>query len=130
MADSSTFHAALHGAAGAVRITTVAPDRTTFWLLLVGAERLAITPAATGVFHVRPVTGGTSVRSQVAAIVMSALADEPDAGVTVTRTGDVDAMSFRTNLELGGATASEFERRTAVDELIDTVFVHRHPSWG
>ena len=78
-------HAALHGATSAVRITTVAPGRTTFWLLLVGPERLVLTPAATGVYHVRAISAETDLRQQVAAIVCSALVDEPVAGVSITR---------------------------------------------
>lgn len=121
---------AISSAAISLRVTTVAPDRTTFWLLLVGARRLAITPAWTGVYHVELVGSEMDLRHQTVSLVRSALADEPRAGVAIARSGRVDAMSFRTNDELGGPGATDDERMIAVAQLVDDVFADHHPSRG
>lgn len=121
---------AVHAAGVSLRITTVTPERTTFWLLLAGLQRIALTPAATGVYHVVPVAADADLREQAVSLVCSALADEPRAGVAISRNGRLDATSFRTNLELGGVSAGDAERRRGVESLVDAVFVDQHPSRG
>jgi hypothetical protein len=120
----------LCGAVTSVRITTVTAQRTTFWLLLVGSERLVLTPASAGVYHVEPISSTADLRQQVVAVVRSALDDEPAAGVALARRGRWDALSFRTNAELGGVDAPPAVRLAAIDELVDAVFVDHHPSRG
>lgn len=123
-------HRALHGAVTSVRITTVSAGRTTFWLLLVGPDRLVLTPACSGVYHVEVISSAADLRGQVAAVVQSALIDDPGAGVALARRGGWDAMSFRTNTELGGVAATPAVRLAVIDELVDAVFVDHHPSRG
>lgn len=124
------LHTAMHSATTSVKITTVTPERTTYWLLLVGAQRSALTPVAAGVYAavVMPMSG--DVREQVVSLVSSALADEPSAGVAISRDGSAEAMSFRTNAELGGPSASRAERLEAIEAFVDEIFVNHHPSAG
>lgn len=124
------LHTALHAATTSVKVTTVSPERTTYWLLLIGTQRSALTPVAAGVYAAVLMPMDSDLREQVVALVDSALVDDPQAGVAITRTGGADAMSFRTNAELGGPSASRAERRAAIDAFVDEIFVNHHPSKG
>jgi hypothetical protein len=120
------IHEAIHAATTSIRITTVSPERSTFWLLLDGGRRLAVTPVGVGVFGAVVIADDTDLRHQVASLVNSALVDDPHAGVVVTRGGPIDAMSFRTNVELLGPGATEAQRLPVIDELLDSIFVNDH----
>jgi hypothetical protein len=113
-----------------LRVTTVSPERSTFWLLLVGARRLALTPVGAGVYGAVVVHRDADLRQQVVSLVTSALIDDPAAGVAITRGGRLDAMSFRANEELGGPMAAPSTRAQVIAELVDDVFVNHHPSLG
>jgi hypothetical protein len=124
------LHAAVHSASISIQVTTVSPDRCAFWLLLIGRRRAAFTPVGAGVFGAVVVPLGVDLRDQVVSLVSSALVDDPAAGVAITRGGRLDAMSFRTNDELGGPDATPDDRRAAILELVDGVFAGHHPSIG
>ena len=128
--EIADIHEAMQAAVTTVRITTVSPERSTFWLLLVGARRMALTPVGAGVYGAVVVHYDADLRQQVASLVNSALVDDPGAGVAITRGGRLDAMSFRTNDELGGPTADAPSRVQLIAELVDDVFVNHHPSLG
>jgi hypothetical protein len=123
-------HTALHSATTSVKVTTVSPERTTYWLLLIGPQRSALTPVAAGVYAAVIVPIDTDVRGQVVALVDSALLDDPTAGVAISRSGGAETMSFRTNVELGGPTAGPADRRAAIEAFVDEIFVNQHPSKG
>jgi hypothetical protein len=128
--EIAEIHAAVQAATTSIRITTVSPERSTFWLLLVGPRRAALTPVGAGVYGAVVVHHDADLRQQVLSLVNSALVDDPAAGVAITRGGRWDAMSFRTNDELGGPDADPAVRWGAIEELVDTVFVNHHPSHG
>ena len=128
--EIADIHEAMQAAVTTVRITTVSPERSTFWLLLVGARRAALTPVGAGVYGAVVVHHDADLRQQVAALVNSALVDDPAAGVAITRGGRLDAMSFRTNAELGGSMADPSTRLQLIAGLVDDVFVNHHPSLG
>ena len=128
--EIADLHEALQAAVTTVRITTVSPERSTFWLLLIGARRMAFTPVGAGVYGAVVVHHDADLRQQVVSLVNSALVDDPAAGVAITRGGRLDAMSFRTNDELGGPMADSATRAQAIVELVDDVFVNHHPSLG
>ncbi len=128
--DLFALHGALHAATSSVKVTTVSPERTTYWLLLVGGQRSALTPVGPGVYAAVLMPMETDLRDQVIALVGSALVDDPAAGVAISCDGNVDAMSFRTNAELGGPGAGDEARHSAIEAFVDEVFVDRHPSKG
>lgn len=128
--EIAEIHEALQAAVTTVRITTVSPERSTFWLLLVGARRMALTPVGAGVYGAVVVHHDADLRQQVVSLVNSALIDDPAAGVAITRGGRLDSMSFRTNDELGGPMADAPTRAHVIVELVDDVFVNHHPSLG
>jgi hypothetical protein len=128
--ELAQVHAAVNSAVTSIRITTVSPERSTYWLLLVGPRRVALSPVATGVFAAVVVPHDSDLRQQVTSLVNSALIDDPHAGVAITRGGNIDAMSFRTNDEFGGPVASDGQRRPVIEALVDTIFVNHHPSMG
>ncbi len=128
--EIADIHEAIHAATTSIRITTVSPERSTFWLLLDGRRRIALTPVGAGVFGAVLVAHDADLRHQVVSLVNSALVDDPCAGVAITRSGRLDTMSFRTSVELGGPGATEAERLLVIEELVDSIFVNRHPSLG
>jgi hypothetical protein len=128
--EIADLHEAMQAAVTTVRITTVSPERSTFWLLLIGPQRMAFTPVGAGVYGAVVVHHDADLRQQVVSLVNSALIDDPAAGVAITRGGRLDAMSFRTNDELGGPMAAASTRAPVIAELVDDVFVNHHPSLG
>ncbi len=128
--EIADIHEAIHRAVTSIRVTTVSGDRTTFWLLLDGQRRVALTPVGAGVFGAVVVPHEVDLRGQVGSLVNSALLDDPGAGVAISRSGRWDAMAFRTNDELGGPLATEADRRAMIGQLVDVVFVAHHPSYS
>ncbi len=126
--EIADIHEAIHGAVTSIQVTTVSPERTTFWLLLDGLRRVALTPVGAGVFGAVVVPHEADLRSQVVSLVNSALVDDPCAGVTISRGGRLETMTFRTNGELGGPSATEADRCAAIGQLVDVIFVAHHPS--
>lgn len=139
-AELIALHAAVHGATTAIRVDTVGPERSASWVLLVGAGRAAFTATGPGVYAAVVMPGDAELRQQVVSLVMSALIDDPSAGVAISRRNLIDdvplpdaspmRMPFRTNAELGGPDASAEVRERAVTDLVDALFIRDHPSRG
>ena len=91
--EIADIHEAIHGAVTSIQVTTVSPERTTFWLLLDGLRRVALTPVGAGVFGAVLVPHEADLRAQVVSLVNSALVDDPCAGVTISRGGRLETMS-------------------------------------
>lgn len=128
--EVAELHDAVHNSSTSIQVATVSPTRCALWLMLIGRRRAAFTPVGAGVFGAVVVPLGVDLRKQVTSLVTSALIDDPAAGVAITRGGHLDAMSFRTNLELGGPDADPDHRRPVIQDLVDHVFVGHHPSVG
>ncbi len=124
------LHGALHGATGWVRVVSLGPTRSAWWAIVSGITRAVFTPAGSAGFHAVPISGDVASGRQVSALVLSALDDDPFAGIAIVRGGDAEAMSFRTNAEFGGPDAGAGERLARVEELVGEVFADQAPTRG